>query len=102
MDVSMKQASILRSYLRDIRMTPHSLHPQNISGMLDKTINIMPEPLPIRAASHDVTHWHHLKHGDVARLLDTVPKTGLSQEEADRRIAIYGPNSVSARRGQPA
>jgi Ca2+-transporting ATPase len=62
----------------------------------------MPSNSHNQATPQDETHWHHLGHGDVARLLQTNPEAGLSNEEAAKRLARYGPNSVSPRRGQPA
>jgi len=55
----------------------------------------------IHTTSHDGTHWHHLDHGDVARLLQTNPLSGLDEEDAAKRLSRYGPNSVSHRSGQP-
>lgn len=57
---------------------------------------------PLDEAKLEDTHWHHLDHGDVAQLLRTDPDAGLSEEESSRRLAHFGPNVVSARKGRPA
>jgi Ca2+-transporting ATPase len=78
-------------------MIPHSLDAKASVEMLEQMANAG----DIKSASHDGTHWHHLDHGDVARLLQTDPVSGLGEEEAVKRLSRYGPNSVSARHGQP-
>jgi cation-transporting ATPase F len=57
---------------------------------------------PTESIDSEQTHWHHLDHGDVARLLGTDPDSGLSEAEVAKRLDHYGPNIVSARHGQPA
>ncbi|NPA27266.1 MAG: cation-translocating P-type ATPase [Chloroflexi bacterium] len=41
--------------------------------------------------------WYRLPVEEVLRLLETNPETGLSEEEAQRRLAIYGPNQLVER-----
>ena len=50
------------------------------------------------AATHAPEHaasWHNLETADVLKQL-TTPETGLSVEEARRRLEIYGPNELQA------
>ncbi len=47
------------------------------------------------------TQWHHLDHGEVAGLLETMPESGLSTAEVSRRLERYGPNVVTPRQGKP-
>jgi len=46
-------------------------------------------------------HWHHHEISEVARLLATDCRHGLSAAEVARRQAKYGPNAVTARGGTP-
>ena len=48
------------------------------------------------------TRWHHLEMSEVVRLLSSHCETGLSQDEAARRLHQYGPNRVTAKSGTPA
>ena len=40
--------------------------------------------------------WHRLAVADVAAQLETSPSSGLSSEEAARRLAAHGPNELEA------
>ncbi|RJQ24892.1 MAG: HAD family hydrolase [Peptococcaceae bacterium] len=41
-------------------------------------------------------NWHSLESGEVLRILKTMEKEGLAQEEAEERLALYGPNQLPA------
>lgn len=43
--------------------------------------------------------WHVLEQEDVCLELEVDPEKGLSEREASRRLAEYGPNSLEVRRG---
>ncbi|MEN6628387.1 MAG: HAD-IC family P-type ATPase, partial [Sulfuricella sp.] len=47
-------------------------------------------------------HWHHLPANEVADLLDSDPAQGLMTDEARRRLAAFGPNRLTPKKGQPA
>jgi len=52
--------------------------------------------------SHDDFPWHSLEADEVARHLGSDLETGLSPDEAKRRLEHYGPNTVTTRSGTPA
>ncbi len=41
-----------------------------------------------------LSNWHSLESKEVLRILKTIEKEGLAQEEADTRLALYGPNRL--------
>lgn len=45
--------------------------------------------------------WHSLSPAEVVRRLDVDPRTGLSEEEAARRLERYGPNQIAAAPREP-
>lgn len=48
-----------------------------------------------------IVAWHGLHPGEAVRLLDTDVESGLSESEANVRLAKFGPNVVTRRRGTP-
>ncbi|HEY8497452.1 MAG TPA: cation-transporting P-type ATPase, partial [Limnochordales bacterium] len=44
-------------------------------------------------------HWHHLSVAETLRRAATHPETGLSEEEARRRLERYGPNHLPEQEG---
>lgn len=48
------------------------------------------------------TAWHHVEAGDVARLLESDLRSGLSREEAAKRLADVGPNRLASKKGKSA
>jgi cation-transporting ATPase F len=48
------------------------------------------------------TSWHRLEAEEAAQQLGVRLAAGLDEEEARQRLAQYGPNTVTARRGTPA
>lgn len=50
----------------------------------------------------DQAAWHHLDISEVARNLQTDTTHGLAAAEAAARLAHFGPNTMSARKGLPA
>jgi Ca2+-transporting ATPase len=53
-------------------------------------------PAPDQAA------WHHLDISEIARNLQTDATHGLAAAEAAARLAHFGPNTMSPRKGLPA
>jgi cation-transporting P-type ATPase F len=49
----------------------------------------------------DEAKWHHLVTDEVSRLLGSDPRKGLDDAEVARRLAHFGPNSVTDRGGVP-
>ncbi|OKH23105.1 cation-transporting P-type ATPase [Chroogloeocystis siderophila] len=45
-------------------------------------------------------HWHNLSLKEVAQILDSNPKTGLSAAEVSQRQQKYGPNELKAKPGK--
>lgn len=43
-------------------------------------------------------NWHSLPIDEVARLVDVDPRTGLSADEVQRRLQLYGPNELQQRK----
>jgi Ca2+-transporting ATPase len=41
--------------------------------------------------------WHAMSADEVIKTLDTLPKSGLSSEEATRRLKEYGPNQLAGK-----
>ena len=52
---------------------------------------------PSSAADESGAPWHTLDAATVARRLGTVSSTGLSTQEAEARLALYGPNELRER-----
>jgi len=52
--------------------------------------------------SRPKTAWHQLQTTEVVQLLDVDLETGLAASEVKHRLAKFGPNSITARRGTPA
>ncbi len=48
-----------------------------------------------------VREWHSLRAGEVGSILGVDETTGLSQVEADRRLAQYGPNLIRKTKEEP-
>lgn len=46
--------------------------------------------------------WHHLSASQTVEVLETSPETGLAMAEVERRVAAFGPNALTARRGKSA
>ena len=59
----------------------------------------MKRPIEPSAAA---TQWHALPENEVRERLAVDPHSGLTEEEAAKRLAIHGPNLVTARSGRPA
>jgi Ca2+-transporting ATPase len=54
---------------------------------------------PVAPIAHEAIAWHGIDLDDVAARLDTSLRSGLSEQEAARRLAEYGPNELPAARG---
>lgn len=46
----------------------------------------------------DTPFWHVLSAAEVAQRLGVNPQTGLNLDEAERRMAVYGPNEIQEQR----
>lgn len=46
----------------------------------------------------DTPFWHVLSAAEVAQGLGVNPQTGLNLDEAERRMAVYGPNEIQEQR----
>src|SRR5687768_6384503 len=57
---------------------------------------------PAPGKPHGSRPCHHVPAAEVARLLGVDVEAGLPGDEAARRLAEFGPNRVTARRGTPA
>ena len=44
-------------------------------------------------------NWHALAVDEVLKILETKPQ-GLDEDEAERRLALYGPNELRRERGR--
>ena len=53
-------------------------------------------------STQETVHWHGLQLAEVVRLLDTNLPNGLTEEEARKRLAKFGPNQITRRPGKPA
>ena len=45
-------------------------------------------------------HWHHLPAAEVAALLESDPGRGLETNEAEQRLARFGPNRLTQKKGR--
>ncbi|MGV3533203.1 MAG: HAD-IC family P-type ATPase, partial [Chthoniobacteraceae bacterium] len=60
----------------------------------------MADSHPRLSATDPAVSWHELSAGDAAREVRTDLRQGLSSDEAVRRLAVHGPNRLSAKRGR--
>jgi len=54
---------------------------------------IQPNPSPSADANNDQV-WHSLEAGEIFRMFDTTPDSGLGEEEAKKRLGVCGPNEL--------
>lgn len=90
--------------LRNLSKTTRFLHSSLSFLSPHKSLSTLPiaimnlESIP----APDSTKWHHLDHSETARLLQADPSRGLDPQDATNRLAHFGPNTMTARRGTPA